>query len=179
MAGARVHVDLGGDLRRVSLDAAPTRGDLAQQEVELRDGLPLVLVSPGDDGDREFDAIARSEGGHWFAEADPQSERAVPSDGGRRVRYPMVVLVVAGTAFALWPLHLALTAHWCNWLGDAPPAGRESYCDGLAPTAISGLPTLVVAAAALAAELWRSVWPLVIGAFAGLALFVLFPFVAA
>ena len=179
MAGPRVHVELGEDLSRVALDGAPARADLEEQGVELRDGLQLVLVSPVPEGCRELDAVARSHGGAWVAVADPASERVVPVADQRRVSYPMTGLVVAGVAFALWPLHLALTAHWCNWLGDAPAAGRGGYCDGLAPTGISFLPSLVLAAAGLAAELRRSAVPLVLGAIAALALFVLVPFVTA
>jgi hypothetical protein len=179
MAGPRVHVELGEDVSRVGLDGAPARADLEEQGVELREGLPLVLVSPVAEGCRELDAVARSEGGAWVAVADPASERVVPVGEQRRVRYPMTVLGVAALAFALWPLHLALTAHWCNWLGDAPAAGREGYCDGLAPTGVSALPSLVLAAGGLSAELLRSAIPLVLGAIAALALFVLVPFVTA
>lgn len=178
MAGPRVHVELGEDLSRVALDGAPARADLEEQGVELREGLELVLVAPVPDGCRELDAVARTENGIWVAEADPASERLVPVADRRRVRYPITALAVAAVAFALLPLHLALTANWCDWLGEAAPPGREDYCDGLAPTAVSLLPSVTLAAGGIVAELARSVVPLVIGGLAALTLFVLVPFVA-
>lgn len=176
MAGPRVHVELGDDLRRVSLEGAPARADLSMQGVELREGLELVLVAPVAEGCREVAAIAHMDEGVWYARGDPSTERVVPGEGQRHVRYPIVVLAVAGAAFALWPLHLALTAHWCDWLGDGPSADRKGYCEGLTPTAVSSLPTLVVAAGGVAAELVRSIVPLVVAGCAALALFVLVPF---
>jgi hypothetical protein len=178
MAGPRVHVELGDDLRHVSLDGAPARADLSKQGVELREGLELVLVAAVEGGCRELDAVAHLKEGGWYAEGDPATDRLLPSEEQRHVRYPILVLAVAGAAFALWPLHLALTAHWCNWLGDGPAPDRKGYCEGLTPTVVSFLPTLVVAVGGVAAELVRSIVPLVIATCAALALFVLVPFLA-